>query len=383
MLLNDGDLHRKHKNLCSPAFRPSNIRRLFPLVHNCCAHLVDYWKRRCDQSVEGVLVREDIRSHISRVTLSVIGLMAFGLDFDCIGDRRSQLSDHFEKIMAVTVVWRPWYVLPFSAYFPHPMMRNFWVGLKGLETSLANIVSWHGEQKSPLKAGRHGCLLEMILETSSKEPHQSSGECSLSPTELRDEMMTFLMAGHETSSLGLTWALYLLAKHPNIQQKCFEEARNFDRSTIDTDQNPLEQLKYIEAVVYESLRLYPPVPNLARRTTAADVLPSKVQLPRGTRCVINVAMIHRNADDWADPDSFRPERFLESDVPLHAFFPFGDGPYKCIGYRLALAEMILMLSILVVAFRFELPPGEKDSIKIKSAITLQPANPVRLNIFHR
>ncbi|MBV9672531.1 MAG: cytochrome P450, partial [Verrucomicrobia bacterium] len=201
----------------------------------------------------------------------------------------------------------------------------------------------------------------------------------MSDQQLRDEAMTLFLAGHETTANGLCWTLFLLAKHPEIQTRLHVELE-----TVLEGQRPtvtqLGRLVYLEKVIRESLRLYPPAYIMGRRTVQ-DYSLAGVKIPAGSILFFSQWTTQRSSRLYSDPDIFDPERwtpqFLAA-LPRFGYFPFGGGPRQCIGEGFAWMEMSLVLAFLIQKWRFELIPGQ--SIKPKPAMTLRSSQPIYMRL---
>jgi cytochrome P450 len=221
--------------------------------------------------------------------------------------------------------------------------------------------------------GKPRDLFDMLL--AARDPE--TGE-AFSRAQLRDQMATMIVAGHETTALTLFWSLYLLASSPADQERIAEEVRTINLAP-DSAADALAKLPYTKAVVNEALRLYPPAFALARRAIAPDRL-CDVAVPRGALVMMSPWVLHRHSRLWKDPDAFNPSRFL-SDAPLahrFAYMPFGAGPRICIGAQLALTEACLVLAMMVQ--RFHVALADATPVLPVAVIVTQPdhAAPFRL-----
>lgn len=201
---------------------------------------------------------------------------------------------------------------------------------------------------------------------------------------LRDNVMSFLLAGHETTANGITWAFYELGRHPNMRQRVLEEAeRVLVGETVTYDQ--VKQLSFTSQVVSETLRLYPPVWTMSRQMVGDDIIPLEdgrtLRAPKGSTIMLCAYSIHRRERYWDDPESFLPERFRpgqEKTRPRYSWIPFGGGPRLCIGFKLAELESILVLAKAFKKFDLRLVPGQ--AVKQEPIITLRPDRPVMYRI---
>jgi len=199
----------------------------------------------------------------------------------------------------------------------------------------------------------------------------------LSRAQLRDQVATMIVAGHETTALALFWALFLLASSPDAQERIAGEVRGVDLGP-DAAGEALQRLPFTRAVVNEALRLYPPAFIIARQAVRADRC-GDTPVPPGALVVISPWVLHRHARRWSRPDAFDPERFLRDEPPQRlSFMPFGAGPRVCVGAQFGLAEVILVLAILIKKFEFRLA-GARPVLPA-AVVSMQPdhAAPFRL-----
>jgi cytochrome P450 len=175
---------------------------------------------------------------------------------------------------------------------------------------------------------------------------------------LIDNLLTFLMAGHETTAKALTWALYLLAQTPYWQDQILEEVVKV-AGDGPLDSNHIDKLSITAQVLKETMRLYPPAPIMSRQATV-DIELGGLPIKAGTQIIIPIYAIHRHRRHWSDPDRFEPTRFApenEAKISRYQYMPFGAGPRICIGMAFALIEGVALLGTLVRAARFETVPG--------------------------
>ncbi len=213
-------------------------------------------------------------------------------------------------------------------------------------------------------------LLDLLLAGADPE----SGR-QMSTEELRDNLLTFIVAGHETTALSLSWALYLVAGDPRVQDLARAEAQSVlgDRVAGAED---VPNLPYIRQIVDEALRMYPPAALVSRTARKADRLCGREVRP-GDTVMIPIYALHRNNLLWDDPDAFRPERFADRKaIRRYAYLPFGDGPRICIGASFALTEAVIILATLLSRYRFDPVPGRDP--KPVMILTLRPEGGVWL-----
>jgi cytochrome P450 len=213
-------------------------------------------------------------------------------------------------------------------------------------------------------------LLDLLLQ--GEDP--KSGR-KMTTAELRDNLLTFIVAGHETTALTLAWSMYLVAFDQDVQDRARAEAQKALQGRPATGQD-VANLPYIRQIIDEALRLYPPAGMVSRTALADDTLCGRAIRP-GDTCIIPIYALQRSKLLWDEPDAFRPERFANrKSVDRYAYLPFGDGPRICIGASFALQEAVIILATLLSRFKYTPVPGkEPDPVMI---LTLRPQGGVWL-----
>ena len=214
-----------------------------------------------------------------------------------------------------------------------------------------------------------GDLLSMLLAARDAE----TGE-AMSDQQLRDEVMTLLLAGHETTSNTLNWIWYLLGKNPPVERRLHAELDEVLGGRVATVDD-LPKLRYTMMVVQESMRLYPAVWGIGRTPLQDDEI-AGYHIPAGSSIILSQYVVHRHPDFWDQPEGFDPERF--SGHPPAAYFPFGGGPRVCIGNNFALIEARLILATMAQRYRLQLVPGHP--VVPDPVVTLRPRDGVRVTL---
>lgn len=204
----------------------------------------------------------------------------------------------------------------------------------------------------------------------------------MSTRQLRDQVMTFLGAGHETTALALTYTCYLLATHPGVEQRLVEELTTvLDGTPPSMDE--VSDLPFTERVVTESLRLYPPAYDI-HREPVEDVVIGGYHIPAGVTVSLPPWVVHRDPRWYSDPLAFRPDRWTDefrAELPRLAYFPFGAGPRRCIGDRFALLETTVVLATILQRCHLELCP--ETSLEVEAVITTRPKRPIWMKVHER
>lgn len=272
------------------------------------------------------------------------------------------LEDHAEQIADDLNVVTTDAMKRMTAALPGPwnrIGRNAKSALKHLDELVFDPVRKFGNREQ-------ACFPEVLDHTQENEQ------------ELRDQVMTLLVAGHETTASTLSWALHLVALHPEIQERVHGEIEHVleDRLPLPAD---LPKLPYIGMVLHETMRLYPAVWLLPRRSLNRDMI-GGYEIPANSDVLLSVYSMHRHPEFWTAPDEFVPERFAPG-ASYRAYLPFGAGPRMCAGRRLGMLESVLTLTAAVRAFRFE--PLDRKPVETCASLTLHPASGLNLRITSR
>ncbi|XP_069699703.1 cytochrome P450 4C1-like [Periplaneta americana] len=237
---------------------------------------------------------------------------------------------------------------------------------------------YSGSEDEVIGKKKRKAFLDLLLEA-------SLGGVKLTDTELREEVDTFMFEGHDTTSAGMNWALYMLGLHPEVQVKAFEEQeRIFQSSTRSATMKDLSEMKYLEQVIKESLRLYPSVPFIGR-VLNEDVQIGGYTLPAGCILTLHIYQVHRNPKQFPNPHKFDPDIFLPERIAKrhpYAYVPFSAGPRNCVGQKFALLEEKTVLSYMLRNFKWS-SLDEVEDIKLVAELVLRPENGIRLKITKR
>jgi len=357
LLISEGDFWRRQRRLAQPAFQRNRINEYAAtMVESAEAH-----SQKWLDSEE-----RDIAHEMMALTLDIAVRTLFGTTLP--GEAR-QVGRSLEFLMRYSLRrTRSPFKLPEK--WRTPANRRAEREIQFLDSLVYRIID---ERKRLGDASEHNDLLSLLMAAMDEDGSQ------MTPKQLRDEIMTLFTAGHETTALTLSWAWYLLSKNPSAETRLYEELRVVlaGRPPSIAD---LGQLPYLRGVVNEVLRLYPPAYVLAR-TSIAPCTIGGYELPIGSTIVFSQWVTHRDARFFNDPNAFIPERWLdglEDRLPAGAYFPFGDGPRRCIGQNFALMEVVLVLATIAQKFQFRLASGQK--IVPDPLVTLRPRNGIRMRI---
>lgn len=354
LLTSEGEPWRRHRTLIQPAFHAEQIRRYAAVMAARAAETAESWR-------EGATL--DLHAEMMRLTLAIVAEALFGLEIAPYVERVERALDaimrEFERMM--------------TGYVPGPLR---WVTpahwrarrrVRHLDEALTAIVA-HRRAGAGAGGAHGGDLLGALLAARDERGQR------LTDREVRDELVTLLMAGHETTALALSWSLYLLARHPEADARLTAELRAVlgERLPGPEDQ---ARLVYTRQVIREALRLYPPAWGIGRETREEVELGGYL-IPRGTQIFLIPWVTHRDPRFFPEPERFRPERWSsEAALPRYAYFPFGGGPRHCIGSGFAMTEATLLLAVIARRWRFELV--RDHPIELQPAVTLRPRYGIR------
>jgi len=254
-------------------------------------------------------------------------------------------------------------------WMPTPTRRRMQRALAALDDVVLGIIEQRRRDGTD-----NGDLLSMLMHARDEE----TGE-AMDDRQLRDEVMTLFLAGHETTANALTWTWYLLSRHPEAMRRVRAEV---ERTVGDRPPRPadLPHMPYGTMVLKEAMRLYPPVWAITRFATEDDAF-GDYRVPRGSVVLVSQFVTHRHPAFWDNPEGFDPERFApeaERDMVKYAYFPFGGGPRKCIGNNFALLEAQLILTTVVQHYRPQLEMGHL--VELDPMVTLRPAHGMRMTL---
>jgi cytochrome P450 len=355
LLISEGDFWRRQRRLMQPAFHRTRTNEYAPVMVECALEHAKQWR--------GGEMR-DIAAEMMKLTLEVAVRTLFGTslasDSDGIGRAMTFLMRYY--------LWRarsPWRV---PASWPTPANRRAAREREFMDAMVYRIISERKNGTQP-----RNDLLTLLMAAMHEDGTQMTEQ------QLRDETMTLFVAGHETTALSLSWTWYLLSENPGAEKSLHAELQNVlgGRAAEPAD---LEKLPYLHAVVNEVLRLYPPAFIMAR-TNLEPAQFDEYEIPPGRTILSSQWVMHRDARYFAEPEKFRPERWLDGlmdRLPAGAYFPFGDGPRRCIGQGFALLETALVVAALAQRFQFRLEPGH--SVVPEPLVTLRPKYGIRMRI---
>jgi cytochrome P450 len=340
LLISEGEDWKAARKAIQPAFNPGQITDYASTMVECTDQYIADW-----QPGETV----DLVTATSEITLTILGEVLFDTDFrdaTAVRDAARAVSNRFTPDTKVPIHVPDW--------VPLPRNRRYRRAVERLDEFVEELLA---ERRDERPDGTD--LLSVLL------------AAEMDDQEIRDQLVTFLLAGHETTALALTYALYCLATHPSEQTAVADEVTSLDRRPEMGDSLPRT-----DRAIQEAMRLYPPVHLMMREAIDEDVVEG-YYVPEGALVICSQWATHRRPELYDAPAAFRPARWKTRDSSGYAYFPFGGGPRVCIGRRFALLEARLVLARLLQGFRFEPVTEELD---LAASMTLAPTHPVEVRL---
>ncbi|MBD2740031.1 cytochrome P450 [Coleofasciculus sp. FACHB-1120] len=348
LLLLDGDRHQRQRQLLTPPFHGERMRAYGQIISEIAEQVMNQWT---------VGKPFNIRASMQEITLRVILRVVFGLDegsrleqlrslvgstLDLMSSRFNSSAFFFEFLKRDLGDWSPW----------GRMLRQ----LKQIDELIYAQIA---ERRAEANPNRQDILSLMM------SARDEAGQ-PMTDIELRDELMTLLVAGHETTASALTWTLYWVDQLPQMRDKLLAELDSVD---ADSDPSIITKLPYLTAVCSETLRIYPIAPNTFVRVVRSPIEIGGYKLPPGALILPSIYLAHHREETYPQPKQFKPERFLERQFSQYEYLPFGGGNRRCIGMAFAMYEMKLVLATIVSRFQVSLV-NKRPVIPVRRGLTL-------------
>ena len=355
MLTAEGAAHRRQRRLAQPAFHRDRIAGYASVMVDRGARLRDRWQ-------DGETF--DVSKEMMRVTLSIVGKTLFDTDVE-------SKADEVGTAVTATLATFWLFLLPFPDLIerlPVPAIRRAKAARARLDSLIYQMIADrrasgrdHGDLLSMLVAVRDEGELNVKPEGAGLPVRRSfseGGSPGMSDLQIRDEAMTLLLAGHETTANALTWTWYLLSQNSEVESTLHAELDRVLAGRLPTMAD-IPQLQYVERIVTEAMRLYPPAWIIGRRAIAEYPIGDYVVPPRAIIFMSQYVM-HRDARFYNDPERFAPDRWtpeFKASLPKFAYFPFGGGARQCIGEQFAMMELMLLVATIAQRWKLRLVPG--------------------------
>jgi cytochrome P450 len=355
LVTSDGDYWRRQRKLIQPAFHARRIEAYAEEMIKLTQRVLQSWQ-------DGKTV--DVNDTMMRLTLAVVAKTILDTDINADAEKIAEAVTVFQRLAFGVDIFPLWLPTP-----SHLKQRR-------VEKAMNDVVAALITQRRKVVEDR-GDLLSMLL-GSVDEAGQG-----MTDQQIRDEIVTLFLAGHETTANALSWTWYLLAQHPDVEQKLHEELDSLlqGRPPALAD---LKNLPYTEKVLQEAMRLYPPVWNMSRQALA-DVEIGGYIIPKGSEVNLNTYAMHHDPRWWEEPERFLPERFnpdRQTSVPKMAYLPFSTGPRVCIGNSFAMMEARLILAATASQYRLRRAEGQPP-VQMEPLIALRPRGGLHMRVQER
>src|SRR6185437_12041327 len=358
LLTSDGAFWHRQRRLIAPMFHRQRVAGFCSLMVDSTLEMFERW--------EFFALRGepfDVASEMTRLTLTIVAKALFSTDVsddaEAIGEALTEVNRQLGEFSVFDMIWM----------IPTSRKRRFRAAVHALDQVVGKIID---ERRRA--AHRNEDLLSMLLDAVDQDTNKT-----MTPRQVRDEVLTLLLAGHETTANALAWTWYLLSQNPEAEQKLHREVTGVlgRRTPGGLD---LPQLPYTRMVVEESMRLYPPAWAISRRAIGDDEI-GGYRVPGKANIIICSFVTHRHPAFWEEPERFDPERFSPEraeERPNFAYLPFGGGPRICIGNAFAITEAQLVVATIAQRYRLRLAPGHP--VELHPLITLRPRHGMRMTL---
>lgn len=363
LLTSEEPLHMRQRRLAQPAFHRARIHAYGEVIATATAKTTGAWQD-CGEI--------DAHADMLLLALRIVGQTLFSMDFEENVDSIATAVDAFQSFLPLAFLPLPHLL----QRLPLASMHRIRKGRQDLDTLIYRAIA---ERRADPRD--RGDLLSMLLASVDAE---GGADNRMSDQQVRDECLTVLLAGHETTANALSFILWQLAKDEAVQEQLAAEAKRVLNGRLPTADD-YAQLPFAEQVVAEGLRLYPPVWVTSRMAAEAYEYRG-MEIAKGSFLLAPQIVVHRDPRFWDDPLRFDPGRFRAEAKAARlklAYFPFGAGSRQCIGEGLAWMEGVLALATMAQGWRFVLPPGAADTMAMRPSVTLRPKGPVRLRLERR
>jgi cytochrome P450 len=361
LVTSEGALWLSQRRLMQPMFHRQRIAAFVAMMTECTLEMLERWQSLAERGEAF-----DATAEMMRLTLHIVGRALLTMDLtsqaDSIGRNMAIANERFGQADIGML----------ASWLPTPTNIRFRNAVGTLRQIVFDIIARRRREDRD-----YGDLLSMLLAVRDEETG-----ASMNDEQLRDEVLTLILAGHETTATALSWTWYLLSQHPEVEYKLNAELDAVLGGRAPTT-GDLANLNYTGMVIDEAMRLYPPVWAIGREAIEDDEIMG-CRIPKGSNVMASQWLAHRHPAFWENPDVFDPERFSAQRAagrPRYAYFPFGGGPRMCIGNIFALTEAQLVLATVAQRYRLKLAPNHP--IELHPLITLRPLHGVKVVLEQR
>ena len=361
LVTNDGPHWVKQRRLMQPMFASRSVSGFDETINSLTSSLMDQW----DERAGGEVIRLD--REMARLTFRIVGATLFGTDIERHADEIARILEvvnlRSQELRALMTL-HSWVPTPYNLKWKRARRR--------LDDIVYGMLA--ARRRDGVGGAAGGDILDRLI--SSRDPETGEG---MDEKQMRDEVVTLMLAGHETSANALTWTLFLLAAHPEVEARLGEELAAH-LNGVPAAAADLARLPYLRQVVQESMRIYPPVWGYSRRSEHEEEFGGCV-LPADAYVAVMPWALHRHPDFWPDAERFDPDRFdpkRSEGRHSYCYLPFGAGPRTCIGAGFAMFEIQLVLAQILQRFRVRVVPGHPVETVAKTTLKPRYGMPVTL-----
>ncbi|RGB29392.1 cytochrome P450 [Rhizophagus diaphanus] len=365
LAFSNGDLWKTYRKLATPAFN-SALRT--DMIGETTMELFTFMEKNLSEPIDVFIL-------FQRITIEILGKMAFGHQFNCLKSLEIPHMINVYKYIIAFVESPLRIIFPFINKLPLESNKKFLASIKEFDNFIYEIIEKKKDEINNNKINNKensDDLLTKMLEYSKQVGINTDNK------QLRDEIINNFVAGHDTTSVALAVSLYYLAKYPEMQERARSEVINIlgDKLTIPTSEQ-LKKMNYINAIIKESLRIHPPTTVISLRKPSKPIKVGSYVVPKDFLCIANLWQIHHNPKYWENPNQYNPDRFLinEKSHPF-SWIPFSAGHRNCIGQNFSLMEQRVILSMFLLKYEWTLPKDSinKEKLILESQFLLRPVN---------
>ena len=361
LILAEGASWRWQRRTAAPVFSPRNLKALTPLMSLAATRSIERLK-----ASNGKIEMFD---EMLKATFEVIVAVCFSPKDEYL---KRDIHAAIDKYVKMNTVFSMYDMMGLPSWFPRPNGRYRKKTIQNMKRLADEVIK---ERQNTHSTPPYD-FLDLLLQ--SEDPKSAR---KMTAKDIRDNLLTFIVAGHVTTTITLAWAFYLLAFDEDAQTRLYQEASDALQGGIAGDEHQ-EKLPFTEQVVKETLRLYPAVAVISRVAKNDDILDG-VKVKKGDIIILPIYLLHRNHLLWDNPDHFDPNRFApHKKIERYAYMPFIDGPRTCIGAQFAISEAKIILATLVSKFKFEIDETHPPP-RPMTTLTLRPEGGVHLKITER
>ncbi len=367
ILLSEGEFWRRQRRLVQPAFQSRRLHDYGQAMVACTERMTGGW----DQALDDGACEVEVVKAMTDLTIHIIGKTLFGVE---VAGAARQLGEAVAVLNEVAID-ELLYPIRLPGWIPTAYQRRKRQAIALLDTTVRSMIR---ERRATHED--HGDLLSMLLLAVDLEGDGSG----MTDEQARDEAMTLLLAGHDTTAAGLSWLWYVLARFPEIQAQVLEELHEVLRGRLPTAED-VPKLHYTEMVIKETLRMYPPAIGTLGRQAVEDVEIGGFNLRKGAVVRVLTYPLHHDPRWFPQPERFDPRRFAPGRIeriPPHAYLPFGSGPRVCIGSTFAMTEMVLILATVLPRYQLSIAPGQNPP-ELSVRLSLRPKGGLRMTVARR